>query len=65
VSYFYVNRDNEQKRSRYKEHRANALALRADEGRGKLRKATGNCKQVPIRRYPNEETHIWRTVCNV
>ena len=30
-----------------------ALALDADEGRGKLRKAAGNCKQVLIRRYPN------------
>ena len=29
------------------------MALGAEEGRGKLRKATGNCKQVVIRRYPN------------
>ena len=27
-----------------------------EEGRGKLRKATGNCKQVLIRGYPNGET---------
>ena len=33
-----------------------ALAPEADEGRGKLRKATGNCKQVSIRGYPNGET---------
>ena len=33
-----------------------ALAPRADEGRGKLRKATGNRKQVLIRGYPNGET---------
>jgi hypothetical protein len=33
-----------------------ALALRDDEGRGKLRKATGNCKRVLIRRCPNGET---------
>ena len=33
-----------------------ALALEGDEGRGKLRKATGNCKQVLIRRYPNGAT---------
>ena len=36
-----------------KEHMENALALGADEGRGKLRKAAGNCKQVLIRRCPN------------
>ena len=33
-----------------------ALAPYADEGRGKLRKATGSRKQAPIRRYPNGET---------
>ena len=33
------------------------MALRADEGRGKLRKATGNRKQVLIRGCPNGETH--------
>ena len=33
-----------------------ALAPEADEGRGKLRKTTGNCKQVSIRGYPNGET---------
>ena len=31
----------------------NALALGADEGRGKLRKATGSRKQTLIRRCPN------------
>ena len=36
----------------------NALALRDDEGRGKLRKATGKCKQLLIRRCPNGETHL-------
>ena len=35
----------------------NALALRADEGRGKLRKATGSRKQALIRRCPNGGTH--------
>jgi len=35
-----------------------ALALRADEGRGKLRKATGNCKQVLISGCPNGEPTI-------
>ena len=34
-----------------------ALALRGDEGRGKLRKAAGSCKQALIRRCPNGETH--------
>jgi len=33
-----------------------ALAPYADEGRGKLRKATGSCKQALIRGYPNGET---------
>ena len=35
----------------------NALALEAEEGRGKLRNASGSCKQALIRRYPNEGTH--------
>ena len=41
-----------------------ALAPEADEGRGKLRKATGNCKQVSIRGYPNGETQSpsWVTI---
>ena len=33
-----------------------ALALIDDEGRGKLRKATGKCKRLLIRRCPNGET---------
>lgn len=32
------------------------MALRADEGRGKLRKATGSRKQAIIRGYPNGAT---------
>ena len=44
------------KKSSYKEHRVDALAPYAEEGRGKLRKATGSRKQAPIRRYPNGET---------
>ena len=41
-----------------------ALAPEADEGRGKLRKATGNCKQVSIRGDPNGETQSpsWVTI---
>jgi hypothetical protein len=46
------------KRSRYKGRGANALALGAEEGRGKLRNAARRRKQSMIRRYPNEETHI-------
>ncbi len=34
-----------------------ALALRAEEGRDKLRKATGKGKYLLIRRYPNGGTH--------
>ena len=45
-------------RSSYKEQRENALALGAEEGRGKLRKAAGNCTQMLIRRCPNGETRL-------
>ena len=34
------------------------MASGGDEGRGKLRKALGNCKQVLIRRYPNGATRL-------
>ena len=34
------------------------MALRADEGRDKLRKAAGRSKYPLIRRYPNGETHL-------
>ena len=34
----------------------NALALIGDEGRDKLRKAPGRCKQPLIRWYPNGAT---------
>ena len=37
-----------------------ALALRAEEGRDKLRKATGRSTYPAIRRYPNVETHMDR-----
>lgn len=33
------------------------LALRSDEGRSRLRKATGSCQQTLIRGYPNGATH--------
>ena len=41
-----------------KERRADALALTAEEGRGKLRKAAGRCKRPTNRRYPNGATRI-------
>ena len=44
--------------SSYKELKVNALALGAEEGRGKLRKAAGSCKQTLIRRCPNGAIHI-------
>ena len=44
------------KRSSYKEHTEDALVHGAEEGRGKLRKATGRSKHPAIRRYPNEGT---------
>ena len=39
-----------------KEHRADALALGAEEGRDKLRKAAVRGKYPPTRRCPNGET---------
>lgn len=44
------------KRSSYKERTEDALVYGAEEGRGKLRKATGRSKHPEIRRYPNEGT---------
>ena len=35
-----------------------ALVLRGEEGRAKLRKATGSRTEVLIRRYPNGETQL-------
>ena len=40
----------------YKERRVDALALRADEGRDKLRKAAVRSKYPTTRRCPNGET---------
>ena len=36
-----------------------ALAIEADEGRDKLRYASGSSKYALIRRYPNGGTHLW------
>ena len=43
---------------RLQERTVDALASGGDEGRGKLRKALGNCKQVLIRGYPNGATRL-------
>ena len=45
-----------QKKSSEEEHRADAQAPSAEEGRGKLRKATVSRKQALTRRSPNGET---------
>ena len=45
-------------RSSKKEHKVDALALRADERRDKLRKAAVRSKYPLTRRYPNGETHM-------
>ncbi len=44
-------------KSSAKGHSVDALALRGDEGRSTLRKATGRCEQPLIRGYPNGATH--------
>ena len=46
--------------SRQEERKVNALALRADERRDKLRKASGRSKYPEIRRYLNGETRLRR-----
>ena len=48
----------DQKRSSEQEHRVDALALRADERRDKLRKASGRSKYPLIRRSLNGETRL-------
>ena len=45
-------------REREEERTEDAQASRGDEGRGKLRKAPGICKQEVIRRYPNGGTRM-------
>ena len=52
-----------QRRLSYKERKVNAQAPRAEEGRDKLRKATGRSKYPSIRRYPNEGTHTVKKDC--
>ena len=45
-------------RSRKKGHKADALALGAEEGRDKLRKAAVRSKYPTTRRSPNGGTHL-------
>ena len=45
-------------RSSEEERKGNALASGADEGRDKLRKATGRSKYPLSRGYPNGGTHL-------
>ena len=51
------------KRLSKKERRVDALALRAEERRDKLRKAAGRSKYPLSRRCLNEETHISEKIC--
>ena len=51
----------EDQRSSKKERRVDALALRADERRDKLRKASGRSKYPLIRRSLNGETRLEQT----
>ena len=44
------------RKSSEQEHRVDAKAPSAEEGRGQLRKATGSRKQASIRGRPNGET---------
>ena len=49
----------------YKERRVDALALRADERRDKLRKASGRSKYPLIRRFLNGETRYEELVSSI
>jgi len=42
----------------YKGRAVDALASEGDEGRGKLRKVAGSCKQALIRKCPNGVTPL-------
>ena len=46
-------------KSSYEGHTVDALAPRAEEGRGKLRKVMGSRKQALIHESPNGETQRW------
>ena len=62
-NYKFEERTKDYTWSSYKGRRANALALGAEEGRGKLRKATGIGKHDVIRRYPNGAIHMESCPC--
>ena len=53
----------EVRRLSYKERRENASVPRAEEGRDKLRKATGRSKYPSSRGCPNEGTHTVKKDC--
>ena len=55
-----ITRAGNLKRSSEKEHRADALALGAEEGRDKLRKAAVRSKYPLTRRFLNGETYARR-----
>ena len=55
---WFLNRIRLKHRLSKKEHKADALATGAEEGRGKLRKAAERRKQPLTRRFPNGETHM-------
>ena len=55
-------RNQRRRRSSEKERKGNALASGAEEGRDKLRKATGSGKYAKIRGYPNGETRQSNTL---
>ena len=58
IEFFFKSKDEQKdnKRSSYKGLTEDALVHGAEEGRDKLRKATGRSKYLEIRRYPNEGT---------
>ena len=51
--------------SRREAQTVDALAVRGDEGRGILRKASGSWKQAIIRRCPNGGTRHLGVICNL
>ena len=50
---------------KHKERRVDAWALRAEEGRDKLRKAAGRSKYPENRGYPNGETRHHRLMADI
>ena len=56
IEFFRRKTSRRERRSSYKGLTEDALVHGAEEGRDKLRKATGRSKYLEIRRYPNEGT---------